>query len=323
LPQLLFFKDTIALPSDRNSLILGVSSRLRPSLIEPFVRSLRATSYKGTLGLVLANYNSEEYTLFATWADMSVCMDDVFDPPPRFLVDVLQLVRTTRLLRRLYRSAFRLATHMTSERHSQRHWETLEYHLEGLQSLRYSIYYDFLTKVAPTASEILLTDMRDVLFQDDPFARPVTGLEVALEPESHTFGRDAFNGRWIRDLAGPAQVGQMKEKVASCSGTVIAPRAPMLHYLREMSAAIAWRRCAMGPHDQGVHNLLLHNGRLPHAQVIPNGYGRVLTMGGMASYELDELGHVMNLDGSVPAIIHQYDRHPGLAQVLWNHSNLS
>jgi hypothetical protein len=302
--------------STNSSLVLGFSARLPPQLIEPFVQSLRATEYRGQLGLVLAHYKPEDYRRLSKMADLAMSADGYYNRPNRLLQEILRFLRQTRFLRRLYPTAFRIAAELTLERTSQRHWEALEFHLEGLQSLRYSLYYDFLINLAPTATEILVTDVRDVLFQGDPFSRPLNGLEVALEPPCHTFAREPFNRRWILDLAGPDQLIKMNGCVASCSGTVIGPRADMLHYLREMSAAIGWRRCAMGPHDQAIHNLLLHTGRLPKARVIPNGHGRILTMGGMSSYDMDTNGHVTNFDGSLPAVVHQYDRHPGLADVL-------
>jgi hypothetical protein len=68
----------------------------------------------------------------------------------------------------------------------------------------------------------------------------------------------------------------------------------------------------MGSHDQAVHNILVHGGRLSSAAVIPNGYGRILTMGKMSAYRANADGTVQNLDGTIPAVLHQWDRHQQL-----------
>jgi hypothetical protein len=90
----------------------------------------------------------------------------------------------------------------------------------------------------------------------------------------------------------------------------------MMAYLSEMIAGIIWRRRPMGPLDQGVHNALFHGGRLADSRVIPNEYGRVLTLGLMSSPHVNEEGYLVNADGSLPAVVHQWDRHPELVPRL-------
>jgi hypothetical protein len=83
-----------------------------------------------------------------------------------------------------------------------------------------------------------------------------------------------------------------------------------------MTAAISWRRIPMGSHDQGVHNTLILNGLMPDAKLIPNGQGRVLTMGGMTPPSPEADGRLRLPDGRLPAVLHQYDRFPELAATL-------
>jgi hypothetical protein len=72
----------------------------------------------------------------------------------------------------------------------------------------------------------------------------------------------------------------------------------------------------MGPYDQGVHNGLIQAGRLPFAELIPNEYGRVLTLGKVKEPNLTTDGVLMNADGTIPAVIHQWDRHSSLVSRL-------
>src|SRR4029079_15456105 len=108
-----------------------------------------------------------------------------------------------------------------TERRSLERWQTAEYQLGGMQALRYGHYYDLLHRFAPDADQILLTDLRDVLFQADPFAAPLSGLEVFLEDSSMRVGEDTHNRRWIRNLYGEDVVKRIGGCVVSCSGTVI------------------------------------------------------------------------------------------------------
>ncbi len=301
--------------STPSSLVLGVATRLSPTRVEPFAHSLRATGYRGQLGLVLGQYGEAELRRFEQLADFVIPVDASYQRARPMQLRVLRALRETRRVRRAYPVAFRLAT-MARERNALRRWRALEYQLEGLQALRYDHYYDALRDAAPDAKQILLSDVRDVLFQRDPFEPPVRGLEVFLEEPHMTISDDWFTHRWMLSLYGAGRSGELEHEVTSCSGTVIGERAAMLHYLREMSGEIGWRRRPLGSHDQAVHNHLLRAGRLEPVTIVPNGWGRVLTMAQMAHLERDVAGRILNVDGSVPAVLHQYDRHPRLANEL-------
>jgi hypothetical protein len=75
-------------------------------------------------------------------------------------------------------------------------------------------------------------------------------------------------------------------------------------------------RAEIGGIDQAAHNYLVWNGLLPASDLVPNGKGAVLTLGGALSFELDDAGRVANQDGTIPTVVHQYDRHPALDHVI-------
>ena len=284
--------------STRNSLVLGAYSGLPVELLEPFVRSLRASGFAGSLCIVAGRSDLER---LRPLADAVVDVDSEYPDDRRAARAVLGFLRRTRGLRRFYPWAFRAVAGSRS----------LEYHLEGLQSLRYAHYLRYLEEHADI-DVVMIADLRDVFFQRDPFADPVGGLEVFLEDASVRIGEDDFNTRWLRDVGGAATLDRLRGRPVSCSGTVIGTREAMLAYLREMTAAIATGRGPLGPRDQAFHNLLLAEGRLPHATVVPNGTGRVLTLGKVKTLEIRADGTVLNHDGSVPAVLHQWDRHAKL-----------
>lgn len=303
--------------STTSSLVIGSVTRLPPRFFEPFITSLRRTGYRGKLALLLGQYDDTEIRKFEELVDICVPLDQHYGAPvsPR-LINGLAWMRNARGVRRLYPAGFALSVAVGRERDSLDRWRRAEYRLEGAQALRYGHYYDLLQDPALDADQILLTDVRDVLFQGDPFDPPLAGLEVFLEDPSRTIHAEPHNRRWIRSLYGPDELLALGQCTVSCSGTVAGPREHVLHYLREMSEAITWRRRPLGSHDQGVHNYLLRRGRFRRASVVPNGHGRVLTMGGMSEVSADGSGQMRNVDGTIPPILHQYDRHPIVAEML-------
>ncbi len=295
--------------STERSLVLGAYTGLPARLIEPFARSLRAGGFRGRFVVFAGRCDDEEKNRLRELADVVVDVDAEYPRPAAAMLRLLRWLRSTRGLRRIYPAAFSLLTGGSSERRRR-----LEFHLEGLQSLRYSHYERYLAALDADPDSVLLTDLRDVAFQRDPFAEPVAGLELYLEDDSVRIGRDSFNTRWIRSLYGGDELERLRDKPVSCSGTVVGDGAAIRAYLQAMTAEIAGRRRPLGSHDQGIHNYLLHRGRLSPATVIANGTGRVLTLGKMRSYETAPDGAVLNSDGTVPAILHQWDRHTELAR---------
>jgi hypothetical protein len=65
--------------------------------------------------------------------------------------------------------------------------------------------------------------------------------------------------------------------------------------------------------DQGVHNVVVHEGLVPGARLVANLEGAVLTVGKMSAAYAAQALAVRH--GSVK-VVHQYDRHPELARVV-------
>ncbi len=294
--------------STERSLVIGVHTGLPARLVEPFARSLRATGFKGTFVIFAGLCGDQEKARLRELADIVVDLDAEYPAPAAGTLRLLGFLRSTRGFRRAYPVASQALARVGSKRASFRRWSSLEYHLEGLQALRYLHYRRHLAALDPEPDVVMLTDLRDVVFQRDPFDEPVSGLELYLEDNSVRIGNEIFNTRWIRHLYGASELERLRGRPVSCSGTVVGTRDAIICYLGEMVGEIVWRRRPMGSHDQGVHNMLLHRGRFGSPTIVPNGHGRVLTMGKMTTYDLDFDGTLRNADGSVPAVVHQWDR---------------
>lgn len=182
---------------------------------------------------------------------------------------------------------------------------------------RHFLYYDYLLKRGDAFANVLITDVKDVVFQDDPFARPVEDrIHVAMESRAIPIGDCYWTSSWI--LAGyeSEALERVKDKEISCAGTTLAPVPLMKRYLQLMLAEIEAMKDAFACADQAAHNLLLHAGKLEPTRRLYNFEGPVLTVGTEADYQLDAQRRLVNRDGSVIAIVHQYDRHRDLIQLV-------
>lgn len=172
----------------------------------------------------------------------------------------------------------------------------------------------------PDAGTILLSDVRDVVFQADPFTPPATGVEFVIEAEPRTLAQHGANLRWISALAGPGVARSVAGAPCVCSGTILGPREGMLRLIRQMMMLMAVPRSGVPATfgaDQAAVNLIAHWGLLGGASVLPN-HGRIATIGmtepGRVS--LDAAGVIRGADGGASAIVHQYDRHPALKAAM-------
>lgn len=183
---------------------------------------------------------------------------------------------------------------------------------------RFAAYESWLAE-RPWISEVLLTDVRDVVFQGDPFAEPVSRVEAFIESEGEALAGHAFNMKHLRAVAGEALTQAVADKPCLCVGTVIGPTRAMIQLCRVLLMIAAIPRSGVGASfgsDQAAHNLAIHLG-LVDAEIRPN-YSRVATIGLSAAdgLKVRDDGLIVNPDGSVSPVVHQYDRHAHLTTAV-------
>lgn len=181
--------------------------------------------------------------------------------------------------------------------------------------LRYFLYQDYLTNSPRTFERILLTDVRDVIFQRDPFSHPwPDGLNATLEDQRVTVVSCPFNAHWVREHLGPETLAAIGDMPVSCSGTTVADHHSMLDYLEKMTARLVPPTTGerMAGYDQGIHNMLIHTGQLANVTLHDNS-GPILTLAQTpGAPRTDADGRVLNDAGHPAHLVHQYDRKPKL-----------
>jgi hypothetical protein len=169
---------------------------------------------------------------------------------------------------------------------------------------------------------VLLTDVRDVLFQRDPFIDiPPSGLAVSIETRRYTIASEPNNRRWLADAFGPKLVKEIGANPVSCVGVTCGDAGAMGNYLGLMTKEmlrLPAKVARTGGADTAIHNALLWTDQLESVQPLETLASPVATLNAIPEDEvkLSTCGTLLNTDGSEPSVVHQYDRVRGLAPAL-------
>ena len=191
-----------------------------------------------------------------------------------------------------------------------------------LQNARWFGYLEYIMKRLRTGRlprQVLFTDVRDVVFQDDPFRGCGDGLVVFQEDQSARLGQCPVNRHWMRTCFGDHVARELGDFNVSCSGTVMGDGLHALRYLIEMWNVLALLSdtAAASIADQAAHNFIVHRGLVDNIRQSINGE-HVYTLHHVGAQDM-----MIDADGVIRApgkpacpIIHQYDRHPALAAAV-------
>jgi hypothetical protein len=168
----------------------------------------------------------------------------------------------------------------------------------------------------------LCCDARDVVFQRDPFAiAQGDTVHLCEEHPSKPIGACIWTSSWIRYRYGDAALGPLSQKPSICSGIVIGRAACMRDWLAVLKGELTPPMRStnyMAGYDQGVVNACVYWGRFRGLVVHAYAHSPVLHLGNAPAGAVgcNAKGEVLNDEGEVVAAVHQYDRHPELAQRL-------
>jgi hypothetical protein len=165
-------------------------------------------------------------------------------------------------------------------------------------------------------NQILLTDVRDVIFQKPVFGTPCDELEFHLEEP--TIGESWFNRRGLELACGKRALQALSSRTISCSGTVSGRATGIFDYLaQKLLLALSLPEAARSTWgvDQGLHNYILYAG-LTRAAISKPNFARVASLAFVKgrAVSCDAEGRVINPDGKISEIAHQWDRHRHLTK---------
>jgi hypothetical protein len=166
---------------------------------------------------------------------------------------------------------------------------------------------------------ILLADIRDIVFQGDPFAR-VDGADIYYYLEAdRLIGDCPINSGWMEKAFGPEVQRRTASHRISCAGTLIATPVGLMEYLLQMALYICQSRPSVRQSgiDQAIHNYLMINRMVANAQIRENGLEVMTVPADRPNFlSVAQDGRFRNPDGSFSETVHQYDRDQALDKVI-------
>lgn len=169
---------------------------------------------------------------------------------------------------------------------------------------------------------VLLSDLRDVVFQSNPFDL-VHGNEIvcSLEDDSLTIGSNWANSLWVERVGGSRLKEELSNRRISCVGVLVGSGQLIEGYLRALVGVLTRPGINVANFhgaDTGAHNIVVYK-EPPGAIRFGDAHlGGIIGMHGLRAQYIrwTENGLLCDVQGVPFAIVHQYDRDPGVSQRL-------
>lgn len=187
---------------------------------------------------------------------------------------------------------------------------------------RFVEFYLHLQSHLLNYDRVLLTDLRDVVFQSDPFAQLTgEGIVYGLEDEAVTIGAHWANSLWVERVGGQSAKESLSAERVSCVGVVLGSGKVIARYLALLTEILTQPGINIANFhgaDTGAHNLIVRQHTLPGVRFADYYNGGILNMHGLRGecirWTSDDL--LCDASGNVIPIVHQYDRHPQVSERL-------
>ena len=310
---------TEAVMEASSNLILGCVRQLEYEQLRPFFGSLAAAKYEGQvcifaddvsrstldsldrLGIQLETYDSWKIKL--PFGSRQIYAYRLIHP-------ILRLSRTISF------TVFGPEPYLTDDRAAKYASRMLPEH-----QARYPLYMRYLREREGEFRRIMISDIRDVVIQRDPFGFDTSaGVSVVTESPRKTIGECPWNAKWIKSMFGREVLDELSSFRIVCSGVTFASYDGIMEYLQRMTeyltSPLLARNVGRFGLNQAVHNYLIWKKKLEDVQVFEHGAGPVLHMSWIDrnAVKQDSEGNVLNDDGAIVNVAHQYDRHPKVAE---------
>jgi hypothetical protein len=273
----------------KKDLILGYIHGYQWPQVAPFVNSLRDTDFSGDICFFASGTNEATRK---TLRETGIQVIEV--PTPQF--------KLRRKISKLW-WLFRLAP--------QKLHRPLLKSLGDLLVLRYILYEEFLSQQGQNYNRVLITDIRDVVFQKNPFScAPQAGIHFFEEAKGRTIASEPKNSKWIRRSFGRKIFNEYADKPILCFGTIMGTTGGIRDFINFWLPIVSSARSIKPCVDQGAFNVAVPRYPHQHYQTHKNGESLVLTMGLMSLTDLiiDSDGQVTDQSGKIIPLLHQFDR---------------
>ncbi len=177
-----------------------------------------------------------------------------------------------------------------------------------------------LEALSVCGSDIYLEYDAELPEEDYPFVPGApSGITAFQENHRIKLRDEPTNRRWMEQLFGDSAVAEVGDFPILCAGTILGDPQSLVDYVDRFFETLGGARDMWEAGvDQGVYNYVVRSGLLPRCQISRNGEGQVLTLGSAADddFGVDEAGMITNGAGRLVPVVHQYDRHPELFELV-------
>lgn len=189
------------------------------------------------------------------------------------------------------------------------------------KTIRYIMYLAFLKARKESYDNVMLSDVRDVIFQKNPFDFVIDGkIYSFLEDKSQKIKDNYYNALWLKEAFGQDALNSIGENYIVCSGITIGRHQPIVQYLEKLTHYIIHVVKDRGCKDQGIHNYLIYTNQIKNIRLINDDEGAVSTITThkpASNVVLNDEKKVINKHLQIINIVHQYDRH---WRLLWKYN---
>lgn len=164
---------------------------------------------------------------------------------------------------------------------------------------------------------VLLSDTRDVIFQKNPtHLLPSKGLNVYEEDGCMSLQTCPYNSMWLELGYGDKTLIELSNTLISCVGTSCGDKKTMMNYLHRLVEEVKRIQPRTSkPQDQAAHNYLIR--KELDCRVWNNEEGEIYTIGYVQRGQVKiKKNKVVNMYGEIPAVIHQWDRHKNIENLM-------
>lgn len=179
-----------------------------------------------------------------------------------------------------------------------------------IQWKRYSLFKSILEQC--DVDRVFISDVRDVVFQEDPFKYSNTNFDLEFFEEPEIIRNCNCNAGWIMTLYGPSELNNIGNYNIICSGTTLGSKKGMLIYFDTMVEEITsfYNRGIQikGGEDQPIHNHLIRHGKFESYIVYDNCSNAVATLDHQKNFNFDDNGKLIDYSDRIIPVVHQWDR---------------
>lgn len=178
---------------------------------------------------------------------------------------------------------------------------------------RFAHYKQYLLLNYKSCENVLISDIRDVIFQNDFFSlQHSNGLHAFLEDESVIIGApNDSNIKWLNDV-NRLYAKSLAGNVSSCAGVIYGDKKNITCYLNKMLYLAGSNNAHRYGGDQAIHNFIVQKNLIKNINIHSNKSGPVFTMNDVKpdSIQKNQHGEVVNQNNQIYSLLHHYDRFP-------------